>query len=164
MDRVYQDVALITPGKNVPTIWTHFQTLHLVMDGLDLRLVRLIDEINHPDRVVFLDEEDVGCRPWSDLHIQADRVQLNPLDDLVQLEVANEQVVALADVANVTRQVIVKEDALCFVLCAHLIVDEVTLGEGVVVVEGIHPLSLSEAIVDVLLRVKAVHKDEDGRF
>lgn len=72
------------------------------MDSLDFCLVCLVDEINHADGVVVLDEEDVGGRSWPDLHVEADGIELDPLYNLVQLEVANEQIVALADVTDVT--------------------------------------------------------------
>ena len=71
------------------------------MDRLNLCLIGFIDEINHAHCVVLLDEEDVGGRSWTDLHLEADGVELDALDDLMQLEVANEQVVALSDVADV---------------------------------------------------------------
>ena len=45
----------------------------------------------------------------------------------MQLEVADEEVVALADVADVAGKVIIEEDALCLVLVTHLVVDQVSL-------------------------------------
>ena len=71
------------------------------MDRLYLCLIGLIDEINHAHCVVLLDEEDVGGRSWSNLHLEADGIELDAFDDLVEFKVANEQVVALSDVADV---------------------------------------------------------------
>ena len=93
------------------------------MDGLDPRLVRLIHEIYHPHRVVLLDQIDVRSRSGPDLHLEADSLELDPLDDLMQLEVANEEIVTLSDVAYVAGKVIIQEYSLSFVLWADLIVD-----------------------------------------
>ena len=93
------------------------------MDGLDLCLVRLIHEVYHPHRVILLDQIDVRSRAGPDLHLETDSIQFDPLDDLVQLEVANEEIVTLSDVANVAGEVIIQEYSLSFVLRADLIVD-----------------------------------------
>ena len=71
------------------------------MDRLNLCLIGLIDEVNHAHCVVLLDEEDVGGRSWTNLHLEADSVELDAFDDLVEFKVANEQVVALSDIADV---------------------------------------------------------------
>ena len=93
------------------------------MNGLDPRLVRLIHEVYHPHRVIFLDQIDVRSRAGPDLHLETDCLQLDPLDNLMQLEVANEEIVTLSDVANVAGKIIIEEYSLSFVLRADLIVD-----------------------------------------
>ena len=47
----------------------------------------------------------------------------------MQLEVADEEVVALADVADVAGKVVIEEDALRLVLVTHFIVDQVSLSQ-----------------------------------
>ena len=47
----------------------------------------------------------------------------------MQLKVADEEVVALADVADVASKVIIEEDALRLVLVTHLVVDQVSLSQ-----------------------------------
>ena len=45
-------------------------------------------------------------------------------------------------------------------LWADLVIDQIALGQRVVVVKCVDSLSLSEAVVHVLLRIEAVHEDE----
>jgi len=49
---------------------------------------------------------------------------------------------------------------LSFIIVVYLVVDEITLSEGVVMVQGVDTLGLCEAIIDILLHVKAIHEDE----
>jgi len=73
------------------------------MDCLQARLVRLVNEVDHPNRVIVLNQVHVGCRAGPDLHLQADSVELDSLDYLVQLKVPHEQIITLPDVADITR-------------------------------------------------------------
>ena len=161
--RVDDYISLASTSEHVAAIRAHSHRFHLIMDRLQSGLVRLIYKVNHPHRIVILDQIHVGSRARPNLHLQADGLELDPLDHLVQLEVADEKVVALADVADVAGKVVVEEDALRLVLVAHLVVDQVALGQRVVVIEGVDSLGLCEAVVDVLLHVEAVHEDESRR-
>ena len=81
----------------------------------------------------------------------------------MQLEVADEEVVALADVADIAGKVIIEEDALRLVLVTHFVVDQVSLSQWVVVIKGVYSLGLSEAVINILLHVETVHEDESWR-
>ena len=54
-------------------------------------------------------------------------MQLYPLDDLVELEVADKEVGRLAHVADVAGQVVVEHAHLHLVFLAHFIMHQVTL-------------------------------------
>ena len=82
----------------------------------------------------------------------------------MQLKVANEEIVTLAHVADMTCEVVVQEDALRLVLRTNLIIDQVTLGQRVIMVECVDTLYLSVAIVHILLHIEAVHVDESWRL
>ena len=82
----------------------------------------------------------------------------------MQFEIAYEEIIAFANVADVTGQIIVQKDALSFVLGTDLVVNKVALSKRVVMVEGIHTLSLCEKVVDILLNIEAVHENKSRRF
>ena len=120
---VQNDIAFVTTRDHISAVRADLDRFDLVVDGLDPRLVRLIHEIYHPHRVILLDQIDVRSRAGPDLHLETDSLQLDPFDNLMQLEVANEEIVTLSDVANVAGKIIIEEYSLSFVLRADLIVD-----------------------------------------
>ena len=71
------------------------------MNSLDTRLIRLIDKIYHSHGVILLNQVNVGRRTGPDLHLEAKSLELDSLDHLVQFEIANEKIIAFANVANV---------------------------------------------------------------
>jgi len=56
---VQDDITLIASRENVTAVGADFESLDLVMDGFDLRLISLVDEVDHPHSIVFLDEIDI---------------------------------------------------------------------------------------------------------
>ena len=98
------------------------------MDGSDLSLVGLIDKVDHSYCVVLRDKIDIGRCTWWNMHLLDQWWKLNPFNYLMKLEIADEKVFTLADVADVTGKIIVQEDGLSLILFALFIVDQVTLG------------------------------------
>ena len=82
----------------------------------------------------------------------------------MQFKVPYEEIVRLTNEADVACQVVIEENSLCFVFVTFFVVDKVPLSEGVEVVQCVHFLRLSEAIVDVLLDIERVHKNEGRRI
>ena len=71
------------------------------MYSLYTRLICLIDKIYHSHGVIFLNQVNVRCRTGPNLHLEANGLELDSLDNLMQFEIANEKIIAFANVANV---------------------------------------------------------------
>lgn len=82
----------------------------------------------------------------------------------MELKVADEQSVALADEADITSQIIIQEDGLRFIFVAHLVAGNVAFGHGVIVVQSIDFPCLHKVVVHVLLHVKRVHVNKLRRL
>jgi hypothetical protein len=77
------------------------------VDCFDYCFVGFVDEINHFDAIVVSDQEDVRSTARGDLHCFDLTVDLDALDDLMELEIANENVAGLANITEVAGKVIV---------------------------------------------------------
>jgi hypothetical protein len=82
----------------------------------------------------------------------------------MQLKVADEQLIALTNEAQVDGEVIVGKKTLTFMIGVDFIINQVSLGHGVVVVQSVAPLSLHVAIARIVQGVEAVHKVKLWRF
>ena len=115
---------MIASGEYIPTIWAYPHGCDLLMCCLNLCLVRFVHVIYQFDGVVvqrYADERNVG---WHQLHgaWERCRTHFDSLDDLVELEVSDEELIAVSKEAEMEGEVVVGEDALALVAAVNLIV------------------------------------------
>ena len=80
----------------------------------------------------------------------------------MELEVSNEELVALTQEADVQGEVIVDEYAFALVVGVHLVVNEVSLGHRVVMIESVAALSGGIAVAAEVKKVERIHVIELG--
>lgn len=129
---------------------------------MNLGAIALINEVNHCYVVSISDEVNVRGTTGGHLHVHYSRTQINPFDDLMQLEVPYQQSVTLSNEADVAGQVVVQEESFGVVVRSDFILDERALRHSIVVVQRVHSLGLSKAVINIFLDVKAVHENELG--
>lgn len=78
----------------------------------------------------------------------------------MKLEVTNKYTVALPNVTNVRSKIIVQKASLNLIFSVYFVVNKCSLRCIIVVVQCVNTFGFSEAILNILLCIKAVHKDK----
>ena len=86
------DVALVAPSHDITAIGANLESLHLVVDQSHCRTVSFVHEVDHHQSVVFSSHVHEGGVTRRHFHLFDHGLQLYPLDDLMQLKVAYEEV------------------------------------------------------------------------
>lgn len=95
------------------------------MHGFDPSLIGLVHEVYQLDRVVLHGHADEWRAARHQLHVDWQRgaAHFDSLDDLVQLEVSDDKVIALSDETQMQSQVIVGEDSFTFMHWVNFVVN-----------------------------------------
>ena len=95
------DITIVSSSNHISSIWTHLHRGEFLVHGFNPSLIGLVHEVYQFDGVVFQSHtnERRAARHQLHGHWQRGAADFNSLDDLVQLKISDEKVIALSDEA-----------------------------------------------------------------